>query len=128
MTKKLEFQLACKMLRDAYTELKKTVDETPPRRAARPPGDAPATGRPRGPHGQAAAVRVRRLQVGTLLDADLLAIVEEVEDLANSAVKELCVEGKLIALEEKFFTAHCRLCRSSRGAISCSTRARPSRC
>jgi dynein heavy chain len=107
MVKKLEeFQLACKKMPkelrgwDAYVELKKTVDDfldTLPlvEQLANP------SLRPR--HwkaleeltGQTLNVASDTFKLSTLLDAGILEIGEDVEEIAGSAVKELAIEGKL---------------------------------
>ena len=107
MVKKLEeFQLACKKMPkelrgwDAYIELKKTVDdflETLPlvEQLANP------ALRPR--HwkaleeltGHELNIQSETFKLSTLLEADILAKAEDVEEIAGSAVKELAIEGKL---------------------------------
>jgi dynein heavy chain len=112
MVKKLEeFQLACKKMPkelrgwDAYIELKKTVDdflETLPliEQLANP------ALRPR--HWKALEeltgctlnIQADNFKLSTLLDAGILPIAEDVEEIAGSAVKELAIEGKLKAIED----------------------------
>ena len=107
MVKKLEeFQLACKKMPkelrawDAYVELKKTVDDF---LESLPLVEQLANPSLRPRHWKALEeLTGKTLNVGSdsfklkdLLDAGILEISDDVEEIAASAVKELAIEGKL---------------------------------
>ena len=107
MQKKMEdFQAACKRMPkelrgwDAFVELKKTVDDF---LESLPLVQMLAHPAMRDRHWEALKELTKRdlnvnsdsFKLSTLLDARLLEVAEEVEDIANSAVKELAIETKL---------------------------------
>ena len=107
MVKKLEeFQLACKKMPkelrawDAYIELKKTVDDF---LESLPLVEQLANPSLRPRHWKSLEdLTNKTLNVGsdtfklsTLLEAGILDIADDVEEIASSAVKELAIEGKL---------------------------------
>ena len=107
MTKKMEdFQGACKRMPkdlrswDAFIELKKTVDDF---LECLPLVNQLANPAMRDRHWQALQTLTGKelnttsdaFKLSTLLDAGMLEVAEDVEDIANSAVKELAIETKL---------------------------------
>ena len=111
MTKKMdEFQAACKRMPkelrswDAFVELKKTVEDF---LESLPLVSSLVHPAMRARHWeQLMQLTGKELNVGsdqfklhTLLDAGLLECAEEVEDIANSAVKEQAIETKLVDID-----------------------------
>ena len=111
MSKKMEdFQTLCKKMPkelrnwDAFIELKKTVDdflETLPlvQMLAHPSLRERHWNALRELTGKELQVSSDAFKLSTLLDAGLLEHAEDVEDIANSAVKELAIENKLKEFE-----------------------------
>ena len=139
MVKKIgEFQNACKKMPkelrgwDAYVELKRTVDdflETLPlvQQLAHPsmrPRHWKALEELTGRHAQHR--RDEGFKLSTLLEAGiLLEFIEDVEDIANSAVKELQIEEKLNGIADDWADAQLSFAEfKTRGNIIASTWAR----
>ena len=113
-----DFQNACKrmpkVLREyeAFVELKRTIDdflETLPlvQQLAHPAMRSRHWQALMGVTGRPLQVYSDSFRLSTLLEADLLEFVEDVEDIANSATKELQIEEKLTVIQEEW--ADCQL-------------------
>jgi dynein heavy chain len=118
LAKTTEFQNACKKMPkalreyEAFVELKRTIDDFletlplvqqlahPSMRSRHWTGLMSVTGRQ-------LAVHSDSFKLSTLLEADLLEFIEDVEDITNSAMKELQIEEKLGVIAEEW--ADCQL-------------------
>eukprot|EP00966_Prymnesium_polylepis_P103097 2388002-Prymnesium_polylepis.1 len=118
LTKVGEFQNACKKMPkalreyEAFVELKRTIDdflETLPlvQSLAHPCMRSRHWTQLMNVTGRQLAVHSDSFKLSTLLEADLLEFNDDVEDITNSAVKELQIEEKLQLISEEW--ADCQL-------------------
>ena len=118
LTKVGEFQNACKRMPkalreyEAFVELKRTIDdflETLPlvQSLAHPCMRSRHWTQLMTVTGRQLAVHSDTFKLSTLLEADLLEFNDDVEDITNSAIKELQIEEKLNLISEEW--ADCQL-------------------